>query len=208
MKRLSILILLLVPALAEDAAADKTTRMFPLKYADADQIRRLFSTYSFPMSSNREFNVLTVTAPPAFQTKVEAAIKEFDVAPAPPLKNIELTVYMLTGSDVVSPVPVPKELEAIEKQFMTRGAFKGVRLTDTQVLRIRPGQPGESGGIRLRAAAVNTGEKGRVISFEGLRVALKTAMVNADMDLPEGQPVVIGTSNPDGLLVAIAKVSE
>jgi hypothetical protein len=33
-------------------------------------------------------------------------------------------------------------------------------------------------------------------------------MVNADMDLPEGQPVVIGTSNPDGLLVAIAKVSE
>ena len=208
MKPLSILILLLVPAFAEDEAANKTTRMFPLKYADADQIRRLFSTYSYPMSSNREFNVLTVTAPPAFQTKVEAAIKEFDVAPAPPPKNFELTIYVMTGSDVLSPARVPKELETIEKQFMTGGAFKGVRLTDTQVMRIRPGQPGESGGIRLRAAWVNAGEKGRVISFDGLRVNLKTATVNADIDMPEGQGVVIGTSNPDGLLVATAKVSE
>src|SRR6266542_2204877 len=114
MKRLSILILLLAPALAEEPA-NETTRMFPLKYADADQIRRLFSTYSYPMSSNREFNVLTVTAPTAFQTKVEAAIKEFDIAPVPP-KNIELTVYVMTGADV--PSAVPKELEPIEKQLM------------------------------------------------------------------------------------------
>ena len=205
MKRLCILILLLVPAFAQDELADKTTRMFPLKYADADQIRRLFSTYSYPMSSNREFNVLTVTAPPAFQTKVEAAIKEFDIAPVPP-RNIELTVYVMTGAEL--PSPVPKELESIEKQLMTGGAFKGVRLTDTQVLRIRPGQPGESGGIRLRAAWVNAGEKGRVISFDGLRVNLKTATVSTDIDIPEGQGVVIGKSNPDGLLVATAKVSE
>ena len=205
MKRLSILILLLVPALAEDATADKTTRMFPLKYADADQIRRLFSPYSYPMSSNREFNVLTVTAPTAFQTKVEAAIKEFDIAPVPP-KNIELTVYVMTGADL--PSPVPKELALIEKQLMAGGPYKGVRLTDTQVIRIRPGQPGESGGIRLRAASVNAGEKGRVISFDGLRVSLKTATVNVDIDIPEGQAVVIGKSNPDGLLVATAKVAE
>src|SRR5215813_4517702 len=148
MKRLSILILLLAPALAEEPA-NETTRMFPLKHADADQIRRLFSPYSYPMSSNREFNVLTVTAPAAFQTKVEAAIKEFDFPPVAP-KNIELTIYVMTGADI--PSPVPKELDAIEKQFMTGGAFKGVRLTDTQVIRIRSGQPGESGGIRLRAA--------------------------------------------------------
>src|SRR2546428_9869602 len=109
MRRLSILMLLLVPALAEDAPADKTTRMFPLKYTDADQIRRLFSTYSYPMSANREFNVLTVTAPAGFQTKVETAIKEFDIAPVAP-KNIELTVYVMTGADAPLPTPVPKEL--------------------------------------------------------------------------------------------------
>src|SRR5882762_1048075 len=205
MKRLSILILLLAPALAEEEPADKTTRMFSIRYADAEQIRRLFSAYSYPMSTNRDFNVLTVTAPAAFQTKVEAAIKEFDIAPVPP-KNIELTVYVMTGADV--PSPVPKELEAIEKQFMAGGLFKGVKLSDTQVIRIRPGQPGESGGIRLRAASVNAVDKGRVISFDGLKVSLKTATVNVDIDIPEGQGVVIGKSNPDGLLVATAKVAE
>jgi hypothetical protein len=205
MKRLSILILLVVPVLAEEAQADKTTRMFPLRYADAEQIRRLFSTYSYPMTANRDFNVLTVTAPPAFQTKVEAAIKEFDIAPVPP-KNIELTVYVMTGADV--PSPMPKELEAIEKQLMAGGPYKGVRLTETQVIRIRAGQPGESGGIRLRAASVYAAEKGRVISFDGLKVSLKTATVNVDIDIPEGQGVVIGKSNPDGLLVATAKVAE
>ena len=208
MKRLSILILLLVPVFAEDAPADKTTRMFPLRYVDADQIRRLFSTYSYPMSANRDFNVLTVTAPPGFQTQVEEAIKEFDVAPAPPPKNIELTVYVLTGSDAPTLVPAPKELEPIQKLLIAGSAFKSVRLADTQVIRTRPGQPGESGGIRLRAAWVTPGEKGRVISFDGLRVNLKTATVNTDIDIPEGQGVVIGRSNPDGWLVATAKVSE
>jgi hypothetical protein len=205
MKRLSILLLLLAPVFAEEATDDKMTRMFPLKYADAEQIRRLFSTYSYPMTSNREFNVLTVTGPPVFQTKVEAAIKEFDVPPQPP-KNIELTIYVVTGSDTAS--PVAKELEAIEKQFTAGGSFKGIRLTDTQVIRIRPGQPGESGGIRLRAAWVNAGEKVRVISFDGLKVNLKSATMGADIDIPEGQGVVIGKANPDGLLVATAKVAE
>ena len=32
--------------------------------------------------------------------------------------------------------------------------------------------------------------------------------VNADIDITEGQGVVIGKSNPDGLLVATAKVAE
>ena len=76
MKRLSILVLVFLPVFASDAPAEKSTRTFPLKYVDADQIRRLFSNYSYPMTANRDFNVLTVTAPAGFQTKVEEAIKE------------------------------------------------------------------------------------------------------------------------------------
>ena len=95
MKRLPILILFVTRGFAAEAPVMK---MFPLKYADSEQVRKLFSSYSYPMSTNRDFNVLTVTAPPGFQTKVEAAIKEFDIAPVPP-KNIELTVYELTAAD-------------------------------------------------------------------------------------------------------------
>jgi hypothetical protein len=205
MKRLSILLFCLAAASAEEAPAGKTTRLFPLKYADADQIRRLFSTFSYPMTANREFNVLTVTAPAVFQTQVEAAIKEYDVAPIPP-KNIELTIYVIAGAD--APGVTPKELAEIEKQFTADSAFKGIHVQDTQVMRIRPGLPGESGGIRLRAAWVNSAEKGRVISFDGLKVNLKTAALNTDIDLPEGKAVIIGKSGVDGLLVAIAKVAE
>jgi hypothetical protein len=205
MKRLSILILCLLPALASDAPAEKSTRTFPLKYVDADQIRRLFSAYSYPMTANRDFNVLTVTAPAGFQTKVEEAIKEYDLQPVP-ARNIELTVYAVTGADAAA--PVPKELQAIEKQFTAGGVYKGVRLIDTQVIRVRPGQPGESGSIRLRAAWVSAGDKNRVISLDGLKVNFKTATISTDIDIPEGQAVVIGKAGTDGLLVAAAKVAE
>ena len=205
MKRLFILVLVFLPVFAADAPTEKSTRTFPLKYVDADQIRRLFSTYSYPMTANRDFNILTVIAPASFQTKVEEAIKEFDLQPVPP-KNIELTVYAVTGAD--APAPVPKELEAIEKQFTAGGVYKGVRLTDTQVIRVRPGQPGESGSIRLRAAWVSAGDKNRVISFDGLKVNFKTATLSTDIDIPEGQAVVIGKAGTDGLLVAAAKAAE
>ena len=205
MKRLSVLILCLLPAFASDAPAEKSTRTFLLKYVDADQIRRLFSNYSYPMTANRDFNLLTVTAPAGFQTKVEEAIKEYDLQPIP-ARNIELTVYAVTGADAAA--PVPKELEPIEKQFTAGGVYKGVRLTDTQVIRVRPGQPGESGSIRLRAAWVSAGDKNRVISFDGLKVNFKTATLSTDIDIPEGQAVVIGKAGTDGLLVAAAKVAE
>ena len=73
-------------------------RMFVLKYTDAAKFRRLFSRYSYPMSSNRDYNVLTVTGPASFQAQVEAAMKLFDVAPDPP-KNVELAIYLITTQE-------------------------------------------------------------------------------------------------------------
>src|SRR5580704_8650694 len=150
MRRILILLLLLAPGYAADAPVPAapaaplkpTIRMFPLKYADADQLRKLFSAFSYPMTTNRDFNVLLVTAPPGFQTQVEAVIKQFDVAPEPP-KNIELTVYLLTGADAPGPAPLPKELQELQKQLVAASSYKAFRLADSQVIRIRPGQPGE-----------------------------------------------------------------
>ncbi len=187
--------------------------MFPLKYADAEQLRRLFSSFSYPMSTNTVFNVLTVTAPAGFQEQVEAAIKQFDVAPEPP-KNIEFTIYLLTGADAPGSTPLPKELLEMEKQLVAASAFKAFKLADSQVIRIRPGQPGEATGsqelsqIRFRAGWINSDAKGHVLSFDGLRVQLKSTAVNTDVDLREGQWAVIGRANPDGVLVAMATVSQ
>jgi hypothetical protein len=207
-KRTLLLFLLLAQAFAADAIPPNgDMRMFVLKYTDAGKLRKLFSRYSYPMSSNRDFNVLTVIGPASFQAQVEAAIKQFDVAPDPP-GNIELAVYLITTKDLPVSTPVPKELE--EK-------YKAYRLADSQVIRVRTGQPAESSGsvllsqVRFRGAAIGPGEKDRVISIDGLRIQLKapdTASLSSDVDLKENQPVLIGKTNPDDLLVAVAKVAE
>jgi hypothetical protein len=218
MKRLPILFLLLAPGYAADPPPappqpTATTRIFPLKYADAEQVRNLFSASSYPMSTNRDFNVLLVTSPPGFQAEVEAAIKQFDIAPTPP-KNVELTIYLLNGSQAPGPTPLPKELQEVEKQLVSSSSFKAFKIADSQVIRIRPGQPGEATGgesltqIRFRAGWINSDDKGKVISFDGLRVQLKNTSITTDIDLRENQWAIIGTSSPDGILVAMARVSE
>jgi hypothetical protein len=214
MKHLPILILLLSPAIAADAPPpERAIKMFTLKYADSEQVRKLFSSYSYPMTTNRDFNVLTVTAPASFLAQVETAVKEFDIAPVPP-KNIELTVYLMTGADAPARTPLPKELQAMEKQLVAGSSYKAYHLADSQVIRTRPGQPADSSGalalsqVRFRAGWINTDAKGRIISFDGFRVQLKTVAVSSDIDLREGELAVIGKASPDGLLLAVAKVSE
>jgi hypothetical protein len=223
MNRLPILFLLVAPGFASDAPVPTapstppppkpTMRMFPLKYADADQLRKLFSAFSYPMSTNRDFNVLLVTSPPGFQAEVEAAIKQFDIAPTPP-KNVELTIYLLNGADSPGSTPLPKELQEVEKQLVEASSFKAFKLADSQVIRIRPGQPGEATGaqalsqIRFRAGWINTDKKGKVISFDGLHVQLKNTSISTDIDLRENQWAIIGTASPDGILVAMARVSD
>src|ERR1700680_3544701 len=214
MKRLAILILFLARGFAADPRpAEPGIKMFSLKYADSEQVRKLFSSYSYPMSANRDLNVLTVNAPASFVAEVEAALKQIDVAPVPP-KNIELTVYLLTGADAPGPAPLPKELLEMEKQLIASSSYKAYHLADTQVIRTRPGHPPDSSGVlplsqvRFRAGWINSDEKGRIISFDGLRVQLKSLAISEDIDLRENQLVVIGKASPDGLLVAVAKVSE
>ena len=209
MKRLPILLLCLARVFAASAPPpiEQVIKMFPLKFADSEQIRKLFSSYSYPMSTNRDFNVLTVTAPASFVAQVEAAIKQFDVAPVPP-KNIELTVYLLTGADAPGPAPLPKELQEMEKQLIATSSYKAYHLADTHVIRTRPGQPADSSGVHFRSAWINADEKGRIISFDGFRVELKALTIRADIDLRENQLAVIAKANPDCLLIATARVSE
>lgn len=201
------------PAPVSTPPPPRIIRMFPLKYADAEQLRKLFAAFSYPITTNRDFNVLVVNAPPSFQTQVEAVVKEFDVAPAPP-RNIELSLYLLTGADAAGPTPLPKDLQETERQLVAASAYKAFKLADSQVIRIRAGQAGEATGgqalsqIRFRAGWISSDDKGRILSFDNLRVQSKGGAVSTDVDLREGQWAVIGRVNPDGVLVAMARVSE
>ena len=106
-----------------------------------------------------------------------------------------------------------KELDEIAKQ-VAGASFKAFRLAESQVIRVRPGQPGETAGsealsqVRFRAVWINSDSKGRVLSFDGLRVQLKGTAMSTDVDLREGEWSVIGRVNADTVLVAMAKVFE
>jgi hypothetical protein len=160
---------------------DWASKTFELKYIDPEQVRSLFSERSFVMETNRDLMSLTAHGSAAFLKEVEDAIGRFDVPPPPP-GNIQITVSLLTiAAQAPTGRPLPKELTAIGKELTTAGA-PGVKLADSQMMRVRVGGPGEALGlagapdaatlsrIRIQSASLTPSLKGDLISLNGLHV--------------------------------------
>jgi hypothetical protein len=171
-----------VPAPSAQAPAhDWSSKTFEFKYIDPEQVRDLFSDRSFVMEANHDLMSLTAHGSAAFLKEVEDAVKRFDVPPPPP-GNIQITVSLLTiAAQAPTGRPLPKELSAIGKELTMAGA-PGVKLADSQMMRVRVGGPGEALGlagapeaaslsrIRIQSASLTPGPKGDLISLNGLRV--------------------------------------
>jgi len=136
--------------------------------------------------------------------------------------NIDLTIYMVVGHEAESSagsVPVPKELDSVVTQLKNAFAFKSYSLLDVLALRTRTGEQASttsSGGavpngngsapvittFRINNAAVggdgasihisrlNANIKMPVVS--GMQVSYTDLGLNSDVDIKEGQKVVIG----------------
>ena len=175
--------------------------------------------------------------------EIEQVIQRFDVPP-PAVKNIEVTIYLMSALGQPAASSVPPELEGVVRQLKSMFSYKGYQLMDTQVIRVRPGQVGEASGvvdsgpssgeaktisqIKFKAALVSLDEKGRAIRIDGLKVGLKMPItstgptgvksyqyldtgISTDIDIHEGQKVVVGKANMDGsdrasIVVLSAKV--
>ena len=168
-------------------------------------------------------------------------IKRFDVAP----QNVEVTIYIMSALAQPSAAAVPTELEGVVKQLKAMFSYKGYQLIDTQVIRTRAGQGGESSGVvdngalaktisqaKFNSVSITNDDKGRSIRIDTLKVGLKiptysprpTAKasndwqyldtgISTDVDVHEGQKVVVGKANLDGsdrasIVVLTAKVVE
>ena len=242
MKKLVILILFAMASClqAEDQAA---TRVFQLKYADPRALSRLLMPYGrVDYDSTGLLKALTVTARDnTVLSEIEQIIKRFDVPP-PPVQNIDVTIYLMSALGTPSSGAVPPELEPVVKQLKSTFSYKGYQLIDTEVMRVRAGQGGEVSGVvngapsvgpnktlsqvKFRSALVSTDEKGRAIRIDGLKVGLRIPVmsgekqylyidtgINTDVDIREGQKVVVGKANMDGsdrasIVVLTAKVVE
>ncbi len=239
MKKLAILILLAMASCLQ-AEDQSVTQVFQLKYADPRALSRVLSLYG-RIESDIALGALTITTRDnTVMSGVAQIIKQFDVPP-PPVQNIDVTIYLMSALGTPSSSAVPPELEAVVKQLKSTFSYRGYQLIDTEVMRVRAGQGGDVSGVvngapsvggnktisqvKFRSASVSTDEKGRAIRIDALRVGLRIPIasgqgfqyldtgLNTDVDIREGQKVVVGKANMDGsdsasIVILTAKVVE
>jgi hypothetical protein len=153
MKRLLFALLLIaLPMAAQEAkkedeksnaqpAPARVQKLFLLKYADPIQVANLLRVFNASLSPSSEMHALTVEATKPSMAAIEEAVQRLDVPSAAP-KNIEMTAYLLIGSESAGAEPsaMPKELDSVIVQLKNAFAFKSYRLLDVLALRTRVGQ--------------------------------------------------------------------
>ena len=226
---------------AEEKPVALQQKLFVLKYADPEALRQLLSVFQVSIVPNRDMRVLSVSAPAQTMVAIEDAIKRLDVPSAAPA-NIDLTVYLLVGHESEGSVgsPVPKDLDSVVTQLKTAFAFKSYSLLDVLELRTRTGEQASttsSGGAvqngnssvavitNFRINSAGLGGDGATVHVSRLQANIKMPVLsagggysytdlgmNSDVDIKEGQKVVIGRlgiSKDQALfLVLTAKVQQ
>jgi hypothetical protein len=154
MKRLLFAVLLIaLPLAAQEAkkedeksnaqpAAPRIQKLFLLKYADPVHVANLLGVFNASVRPDSDMHALAVeTASRPTMGAIEEAIQRLDV-PSAASKNIEMTAYLLIGSESAGTEPgaMPKELDSVAAQLKNAFAFKSYRLLDTLALRTRVGQ--------------------------------------------------------------------
>ena len=159
---------------------------------------------------------------PADVAALENTIRELDSASSNlGSKNVELTVYLLSGSGSSSPSATEEKLPVVApvvKQLRAVFPYSNYQLLSTMLLRSGEGTPASTSGllkgfgnsaapshyeVSYKAARVSADEAGPSIHLMGFHFVLRVAIgpslfdagVETDVDLRDGQKVVVGKSN-------------
>jgi hypothetical protein len=219
---LLVLALMALPLAAQDQKKEEpkepqVQRLFVLKYADPNQISNLIRVFTSNVTPNAAMHALAVSASPEAMAAIEDAIKRLDVPAAAP-QDVELTVYLLIGgtADGAPPTSLPRDLDGVLAQLKMAFSYKSYKLGDVLSLRGRTGQRLQTSGIgysvptgtlprpvttQLTVNAISIGADGS-IHIDGLRAANQAvgaetvgapyATLSTDLDIKEGQKVVVG----------------
>ncbi len=209
-------------------------KIVEVKYADPERVANAVRIFGVNANSDQTLHVVAISGSTESVTAAEEAIKKLDVAPI----TIELTVYLVNG--VGGPKAgitddVPSELASTVKQLHALFPYKGYRLTESFVLRAREGRPASSSGLIPGGTAyeyhfnygrttVSAGNP-RVIHVDSMQLNVRTPIsrgtdgkaeyrsvgIGTDIDVGEGQKIVVGKSNFNGsddalILVVTAKI--
>jgi hypothetical protein len=145
----------------------------------------------------------------------------------PAVKNVELTVYLVSGVQAPAGDDVPQDLATTVKQLHSLFPYKGYKLADSFVLRGRGSADGKSQGALTEGVLPGSGlhynfgyqrvrvavEKPYMLHVDGLQLTITqtpvfgpdgkqrgsgtVASIRTDLDLAEGQKTVVGKSSID-----------
>ena len=220
MKRIALLVALLAaPLVAQTPAPAEITKLVTLRNTEPRAIQGMLQMFGVRTMSNQEMRTMVISGTAEQIAAAEAAIKQLDVAQ----KNIELTVYFVVGGDspTLAGGAVPQDLRDVITQLKGTFAFKDYKMLDALTLRTRAGSFAETGGIlnastppktskfSIRSATVT--EDGTTVRIDHMQAGLRTprihpdgdynyidSMITQDVDVKEGQKVVVGRSSLEG----------
>lgn len=143
--------------------------------------------------------------------------------PEATVKNVELTVYLVSGVQTPAGDDVPQDLATTVKQLHSLFPYKGYKLADSFVLRGRSTPAGSNANTQgvLPGSGLNytfsyqrvraSSEKPYMVHIDGLRIVITqplsygldgkqrgnntVASISTDLDLAEGQKTVVGKSS-------------
>ena len=232
MKRIILAVLLFAAPVFAQAPKDRTTKLVTLKYADPNAIFGMIKMFGVGVEMNGAMKTMSLTGTPENIAAAEAAIKQLDVAP----KNIELVVNFLIGSNQTTTAgAVPADLRDVVAQLKSTFTFKDYSMLDTLTLRTRAGSSADTTGLvpnpamvsvprltqfSIRSASVTDDGVIRIDRMHaGLRIPIPSAQkvdyintgIDQDIDVKEGQKIVVGRASLEGpdkalFLVLTAKV--
>ena len=212
-------------------------KLIQVKYVSASRVQNLLRSYTnVSVDSDDNMHIIAVRGNDDMVAAYEEAVKKLDVAPL----DFELTVYLISATPQPGD-HLSDALASTAKQLHGVFAYKGYDLLESFVLRGRDGQGvnGMQGGsadgtiknstysFRYNRASVLDGPP-KMVNLQNLNLQVrmptgtfdekgnpryKTTGVSTDVDIRDGQKVVVGKSDMNNgesplILVVTAKVVE
>ncbi len=220
-------------ATTKEAGPPSITKVIRIRYVNAKTVAELVGPGSraFVVGDNG-LKAVVVKGQPADVAMAEQAIKELDVAPAgESAKDVEVTVYVLGATNKSqSSSPAPKEIQPVIKQLESIFPYGSYQLLDTVLIRSREGKNAATTGVMKNfpgpadspsngymvaysvPARLSEGPE-RLIRLDNFHFSTHGVDIHTDLDVREGQKVVVGNSNVEGgdsalFVVVSAKVLE
>jgi hypothetical protein len=233
MKRLALGLLLAVCAWGQQ----NEPKLLELKNIDYQNVAMFLGLYNVNVRQTPNPRMIAVQGTKESIAAAEEALKKVDVPP----RDVEISFQVITASSQLGPSKVPADLEPVLKQLKNTLIYQSYQLLDALDLRVREGTNASTSSAlpigngfleaSIHKTAISTDDKGvMVIRLDSLRFGARvrvlkkgggnqaeydyvsTGLLNASIDVPEGQKVVVGRANLEGmregahLLVVTAKV--